>query len=73
MNRDGDEAQDNPGAWAREWVQKHASRLAALEGFLDAYVLARAEVFVEARGQGREAKIVGLDALAMELHRGRKS
>jgi hypothetical protein len=58
---------------AREWVASHPNRKAALEAFLDSYVRARAEVFVEARGQGREPKIIGLDVLAVELRKGRKA
>jgi hypothetical protein len=68
-----DEAQGMTIEQARGWIKQYPSRVKALEAFLSAYIRARAADFVEAKGQGREAKIVGLDAVAMELHKGRKS
>jgi len=58
-------------AHADAWIASFGTRGAALESFLDEYVNARGMTFTEARAAGREAKIVVLDALAMQLQVGR--
>lgn len=55
----------------RGWIAQFPTRAEALEAFLGEYIRARATSFQEMRKAGREPKIVGLDAIAMELDKAR--